>query len=349
MKEKTEKNHGTPSAKTFLRKFPKKVVVTIPAFNEEKTIGDVIRQIPRNCAETVEILVINDGSRDRTVEAAESAGADHILTHQKNLGLGTAFKNGINQALRLGADIIVNIDADGQFNPADIPRLIQPIIDNRAEMVTCSRFKDPRLTPHMPFLKIFGNKFFAKTLNLFLGQRFHDTQCGFRAYSREAAMNLTLFSKYTYTQEVFIDLIKKGFRIMEIPCRVMGQRKGKSRVVKNILSYGLKVSLIIIRSSRDYEPLKFFGFPGAIMMGLGALSGLILFLRWFFIGKVNPYLIVVYANIFLIIVGSLLLVLGLLADMLDRNRQLQEEVLYRMKKEEYNQKERYEHVRHLRL
>ncbi|MBT4651743.1 glycosyltransferase family 2 protein [Candidatus Woesearchaeota archaeon] len=314
-----------------------KVIVIIPAFNEERTISQVVSSIPRNCAEEVEVLVVNDGSKDQTAEIAKQHGAK-VLSHKTNLGLGTTFKDGINQALKMGADIIVNIDADGQFNPQDIPKLLQPIIDNQADMATCSRFKDPRLIPKMPKLKILGNKFFAKILNFFLNRKFHDTQCGFRAYSREAALNLTLFGKYTYTQEVFIDLIKKGFRIVEVPCKVVGERKGKSRVVKNILSYGFKVSLIIVRSMRDYEPLKFFGLTGLFIFLAGALSSLGLFIRFLLVGRYNPYLSLVYLNVFLIIVGILLVILGLIADMLDRNRILQEEILYRLKKKEYNNK-----------
>jgi len=312
-----------------------KLVVIIPAYNEEQTIAQVITSIPRKCVEKVEVLVIDDGSRDGTKEVSLQAGAK-VFSHRTNKGLGLTFRDGINEALRLGADIIVNIDADGQFNPLDIPKLIQPIIDNTADMVTCSRFKDPKLTPQMPKIKIFGNKFFATMLNLFLRKRYTDTQCGFRAYSKEAALNLVLFGRYTYTQEVFIDLVKKGFRIIEIPCRVIGERNGKSRVVKNVFAYGFKVSLIILRSSRDYEPLKFFGLTGLALLGLGSLSSVILFVRWLLIARIDPYMIIIYANVFLIIIGVMLIVLGLLADMLDRNRQLEEEILYRLKKQEFS-------------
>ena len=290
-----------------------KLVVIIPAYNEEQTIAQVITSIPRKCVEKVEVLVIDDGSRDRTKEVSLQAGAK-VFSHRTNKGLGLTFRDGINEALRLGADIIVNIDADGQFNPLDIPKL----------------------TPQMPTIKIFGNKFFATMLNLFLRKRYTDTQCGFRAYSKEAALNLVLFGRYTYTQEVFIDLVKKGFRIIEIPCRVIGERNGKSRVVKNVFAYGFKVSLIILRSSRDYEPLKFFGLTGLALLGLGSLSSVILFVRWLLIARIDPYMIIIYANVFLIIIGVMLIVLGLLADMLDRNRQLEEEILYRLKKQEFS-------------
>ena len=176
-------------------KKPFKVIVMLPAFNEAKTIGRVIEQIPRNCADIVEVLVINDGSRDNTIQVSKEAGADHIFSHTTNLGLGTTFKDGIDQALKLGADIIVNIDADGQFNPHDMPKLLAPILAKRADMVTCSRFKDKSMIPKMPKVKIFGNRLFARILNSFLRKNYYDTQCGFRAYSREAALNLVLGSK----------------------------------------------------------------------------------------------------------------------------------------------------------
>ncbi|MBI2145841.1 glycosyltransferase family 2 protein [Candidatus Woesearchaeota archaeon] len=314
------------------------VVVMIPAYNEESTIGQVIAAIPRNCAEKVKVLVINDASTDHTTESAFRAGADKVISHKKNLGLGITFRDGIHEALKMGADIIVNIDADGQFNPHDIPKLLQPILDDKADMVTCSRFKDPALMPRMPAIKIFGNKLFTKVLNAFLHTHYHDTQCGFRAYSQEAALHLVLFSRYTYTQEVFIDLVKKGFRIQEVPCKVIGERNGKSRVVKNVFSYGLKVALILLRSMRDYEPLKFFGLTGFYLTLLGLLSSLVLFVRWLLISRVDPYLIVIYANVFLIIIGVLFIILGLIADMMDRNRQLQEDILYKLKKQEYRKR-----------
>ncbi len=316
----------------FIRKSDMKVVVMIPAYNEELTIGDVIRSIPKNLADEVEVLVIDDGSKDKTVKVAREANADKIISHNTNKGLGIAFKTGINVALKMGADIIVNIDADGQFNPNDIPKLIQPIIDKKADMVTCSRFLNKKLIPKMPWIKKFGNKLFTKLINIIAKKRYTDTQCGFRAYSKKVALSMTLFGTYTYTQEVFIDLISKGFKIIEIPCEVKGQRKGKSKLVKNVFSYGVKVLLIILRSMRDYQPLKFFGSIGLIVFLIGFISSLTLFIRWLIIHQISPYMSLIYINIILLILGFLLIILALLADMFDRQRKLQEEILYRLKK-----------------
>ncbi|MAG50561.1 glycosyl transferase family 2 [archaeon] len=313
----------------------KKIVVIIPALNEENTLGFVIRDI-KKIVKDAEIIVVNDGSRDNTVNVALEAGATKVISHKRNKGLGVAFKTGINNALKIGADIIVSIDADGQFNPEDIPRLIQPILDEKSDMVTCSRFLHKKYLPKMPLIKRFGNKLFTKLVNIITRRRYTDTQCGFRAYSRKAALSMTLFGEYTYTQEVFIDLISRGFRIIEVPCEVKGQRKGKSKLINNVFSYGVKALLIILRTMRDYQPLKFFGFIGLVVFLVGFTSSLVLSIRWLIIHQIYPYMFLVYINVILLFFGFLLIILAFLADMFDRQRKLQEEILFRLKKEEFN-------------
>ena len=315
-----------------------KIIITIPAYNEEKTVGSVIKAIPRDIAEDIKIVVIDDGSTDNTANIAKKSGADKVVSHNTNKGLGVAFQTGIETALEMNADIAVNIDADGQFNPNDIPRLIKPIIDGKVDMVTCSRFLDKNLEPDMPRIKKFGNAIFTKLVSRLTKQKFTDTQCGFRAYSKEVALRLTLFGVHTYTQEVFLDLATKGMRILEIPCKVKGEREGKSRLVTNVFSYGLKVLLIIIRSFRDYQPLKFFGTIGFGVFFIGFVIGIAMFIRWIFIGIVSPYRSLVNISMLFLIIGFLLLILALIADMFDRHRKLQEEILYRLKKRESEKK-----------
>lgn len=314
----------------------KNLVVLIPAFNEQRTISHVIRKVPRKIPgiKKVSVLVVDDGSSDATAKAASQAGADRIVSHNANKGLGAAFKTGINAGLAMGADIIVNIDADGQFNPADIEKLIKPILQNRADVVTCSRFKDKAICPKMPFIKKFGNKAFTAAINLFTGSSFTDTQCGFRAYSREAALRANLFARFTYTQEVLIDLMQKGMRILEVACQVKGQREGQSRVVSHWYSYGAKALIIVLRTLRDYKPLQFFGSIGLGLFLLGAISALALWIRLLLLHKISPYAWVVYADVILIVLGFLLIVLALIADMVDRQRKLEEEILYRLKREQ---------------
>ncbi len=308
-----------------------KLVVMIPAYNEEKTIQQVIKSIPKNLADKQEILVIDDGSIDNTIKLSKEAGAV-VISHAKNKGLGITFRDGIKKALDMNADIIVNIDADGQFNSQDISKLIQPIIENKADVVTCSRFLIKKYSPKMPKIKRFGNYIIAKLINFITGKKFTDTQCGFRAYSREAALRLNLFGDFTYTQEVFLDLLNKGLTIKEVPCIVLGQRKGKSRLYKNWFNYGLQVSLIILRTIRDHKPLMFFGTIGLSLFSLGFIIDLILFIRWLITQIVSPYASLISIGIFLMVVGFLLIILALLADMYSRQRKLQEEILYQLKK-----------------
>ncbi len=315
-----------------------KLVVIVPAFNEEKTIAGVIKGIPRKIhgISPIEVLVVNDGSSDKTASEARRAGANLVVSHLQNRGLGTAFRTGIEHALKMGADIIVNIDADGQFNSGDIPKLITPIISGEADFATCSRFKDN--SPKMPFIKKIGNCIFTTIISWIVGQAFTDTQCGFRAYSRETALRLNLFGRHTYTQEALLDAMEKGLRIVEVACVVKGQREGKSRVVKNWFFYSIKALNIIIRTVRDQHPLKFFGFFGITFFLSGLIIAAFLAVRLLLEHKIDPFLSLAYAAILLMFLGFLLVILALIADMNSRQRKLQEEILYRLKKKEFNEK-----------
>jgi glycosyltransferase involved in cell wall biosynthesis len=317
-----------------------KLIIIIPAYNEEKFIGNVIKNIIqikndllKKFFDKIILLVINDGSTDSTIEIAKKSGANEIISHKKNEGLGYTFKTGIENALELGADIIVTIDADGQFNPEDIPKLIIPIINEEADMVTCTRFANK--PPKMPLSKKFGNKRFTKLVNRLTKSNFTDTQCGFRAYSREAALHLTLFGRYTYTQEVFLDLVIKGLKIIEVPCNVKGEREGKSRLIKSIPSYGINSLMILFRAYRDSQPLRFFGSIGALLFIPGVIIALILAIRLILIHQIYPFMSLAWVSLAMIIIGVLLFVLALVADMYVRQRKLQEEILYRLKKSNY--------------
>src|SRR3989344_3895807 len=251
-----------------------KLIVIIPAYNEERTIKEVISKIPRvnKRISQTEVIVVDDGSKDRTSVLAKEAGAI-VVSHIGNKGVGVAFRTGIEEALKRKADVIVNMDGDGQFNPNDIPKLIEPILDKKADFVTATRFSDGKLIGNMPFVKKIGNKLFTSLTSKLVGQRFTDTQCGFRAYSREAALRLNLYGKFTYTQEVFLDLANKGLRIMEVPLYVKAKREfGKSKVVKSVPKYIFQALTIIIRSIRDYKPLAFFGVIGLFSLLLGFIN-----------------------------------------------------------------------------
>lgn len=299
-----------------------KLVVQVPAYNESKSIANVVKSIPRTVKGIgkVKVVVVDDGSRDNTAKIAQGAGADRVVSHTINRGLGVAFRTGIENALRMGADVVVNIDADGQFNSNDIPALIKPVLEGKADLVTCTRFSE-EMPAEMPFMKRIGNRFFTWLTSLLTGQRFTDTQCGFRAYSQEACLRMNLFGRFTYTQEVLLDLIYKGLRVIELPFEVKPQREGKSRVVKHWWSYGMKAMMIIVRAIRDHHPLKFFGGIGIVSLLLAVVSAIVMRT-----GIVTQGLMVM---------GLLLIVLALLADMNFRQRKLIEEQLYLEKKRDW--------------
>jgi glycosyltransferase involved in cell wall biosynthesis len=332
---------GTAS---FTEETNMKLVVTIPAQNEEKTIGSVVRGVPRDIQgiSEIEIIVMDDGSTDNTSKEARDAGAIVVTIHGRP-GLGKVFKTGQDRAMRRGADIIVNIDGDGQFNSGDIPKLIQPILDDEADFVTCSRFKDPSLWPTMPKVKFWGNGVVTKMINWVCGgTSFSDVSCGFRAFSREASYRLTLFGRYTYTQETFIDLFSKGMRIMEVPLAVRGVREhGKSRVAGSVLKYATNSLPIIVRAMRDIQPLKFFGgialgflVPGLLMaMFVAGWYGY----TWMYEprARTSPFTSLITIGGVMITLSFVMYVMALLADMMGRHRRISEELLYLARKKLY--------------
>ena len=313
-----------------------KLVVTIPAYNEEETVARVVTEIPRAIegVDQVEVLVIDDGSSDGTVQQAKEAGADRVVSHTAKNGVGAAFSTGKDFALRMGADIIVTMDADGQFDPNDIPRLIEPILQGQADFVTGSRFLDRSLKPKMPWIKQMGNSLFTRIVNFLTGQKLADTQCGFRAYSCEAALRLNTFGDFTYTQEVLIDLLNKRMKVREVPVQVR-QREGKSKVVTHWYSYGLKALVIAMRVFRDHKPLRFFGAISLLALIPGVTIGLFVLVHWAITGRTSPFTSLLYLVVVLLILGTIFLVLALIADMLGRLRRIEEEQLYYSKLQRY--------------
>ena len=311
-----------------------KLAVIIPALNEQATLAEVIDRIPKRMegVDDVAIIVVDDGSTDATADVARQAGAD-VATHRYNRGVGAAFRTGIDTALAADADLIVNMDADAQFDPTDIPALIEPILAGRAEMTSCSRFAHPQYVPEMPAVKIWGNRMMCRLISkICWGVRYTDVSCGFRAYTRRTAMRLTLFGEFTYTQETFIDLIAKGVPIEEVPLRVQGQRSiGASRVASNLVRYAGRSAAIILRAARDVRPLAFFGSAGVVFLIAGTLCGLTVFGWWLVTGYTRPIKSVLFGASAFLILGFLLIVFALLADMLGRQRILMQEILFRMK------------------
>ena len=313
------------------------LVVTIPAFDEAGTIVDVIRRIPRDIRRIskVDVVVIDDGSTDETAELAAQAGAK-VVSFSHNKGLGAAFGQALRTALALGADIIVNIDADGQFNPEDIATLISPIMDGKADMVTASRFADPDLVPEMPWIKKWGNGKVADIVNKLTGQSLCDVSCGFRAYSRDAALRATLLGGHTYTHEVILDLAFRGLRIIEIPIKVIGVRKvGKSKVAGNLWEYGWNSLIIILRAFRDYRPMHVFGGISLVFLILALFCGSFVLSHYFATGGFSPYIFVAFLGGGFGFISLICYITALLAGMINRLRILQDEQLFLLRKQEY--------------
>lgn len=320
-----------------------KLVILIPAYNEAESIAQVIRSMPDQIEgiTQIQILVVDDGSKDDTAVLAREAGAT-VVSHPYNQGVGKAFNTGLSTALEMGADIMVNIDADGQFSPNDIPLMIKPIVDGKADFVSGNRFRtaDGKLVrpDYMSKIKFWGNQRMSDLISFITGKRYDDVSCGFRAYSKEALMRLNLTGKFTYTQESFLDLANKGLVIRTIPVDVKYFPERKSRVAGSIMKYMFQTSKIIFRAYRDYNPLKFFGLLGLAPFLIGLGLGIFMIVHYLTTGAFSPYIFVAFSAVYLVTLAILLWVVGILADMFVRIRLNQEQLLYAEKKRRYDDK-----------
>ncbi len=309
-----------------------KLLVIIPAYNEVENIKQTIKNIPSYIEgiNGINILVIDDGSTDNTKEIAQQAGAI-VVSHTSNQGVGAALITGLNYALKRKFDLVVNIDADGQFNPTEIKKLIKPILTRQADFVAGDRFSQGR-PANMPLSKYYGNKIMSRFISWLTGERFSDVSCGFRAYSREALLNLNLFGQFTYTQEMFLDLSFKKIKIKQVPIEVKYFVNRKSKVANNLLVYIYKTLKIIFRSFVYYKPLRFFSYPAIILFLIGFSFIVFLFYYKLTTGSYSPYKAYGFIGGGLVLFGLLLFIVGLLADIIDKIRQTQDKILYYEKK-----------------
>lgn len=308
-----------------------RLIVQIPAYNEESSIIEVIKSIPKKIPgiKKVQVLVIDDGSKDNTFQSAKKAGADFVIRNTKNMGLAQTFQRGMNFALKHGADIIVNTDADNQYNQSEISKLISPILEGKADIVSGNR--QVETLDHMIPAKKYGNILGSKVVDWAAGYHIIDASSGFRAYSREAALKLFVTSKHTYTHETLIQATHKNLKVIEVPVEFR-KREGHSKLIKSVSSHVKKSMATIMRNTLMYNSLKFFGYLG-ILLGI---LGLVPFLRW--------YILSFLANqggqhIQSLIVGSILLsfaglsiLIGFIADLLAINRRHLEEILYEVRR-----------------
>ncbi|HEM46414.1 MAG TPA: glycosyltransferase family 2 protein [Alphaproteobacteria bacterium] len=305
------------------------VCLILPAWNEEALIGETLAAIP---AIVDRVIVVDDGSRDRTAEIAREHGAE-VVSHGRNRGVGAAFNTGLRAALARDVDIVVNMDADGQFDPADIEALLRPMIEQGVDFVTASRFKDERLYPRMSKTKFAGNRLMSALISRMTGRRFFDVSCGFRAYSRDALARLNLFGEFTYTQETFLDFAFKNVSILEVPVEVRGVRKeGTSRVASNLFRYAYQTMKIIVRTVRDYRPFKLFAGLAAVAFLPGVALAVFLAVHYARSGGFSPHKWAGFTAGFLLMIAALCFFLGFVLDMFARMRLNQEEILYQLKK-----------------
>lgn len=307
------------------------IFVMIPAYNEEITIDKVIKEI-KKASNNYKILVIDDGSKDNTSKIARESGADYIIKNKKNLGLAQSFKKGLEECLKLKADVIVNLDADYQYNALEIPKLIKPILEGKADVVLTNR--NVLKLKHMPLGKKYGNLISTLVTRFVSGFPVRDAQSGFRAFSREAALRLNVLSDYTYVQETIIQAVEKKLRILQMPCEFR-ERKGKSRLISSLFSYAKKAGLTILRSFVYYKPLKALLTLSFFPIFLGFLIGL-RYLYFFSIGASGRHIQSLILAAILLIVGFQIIVLAFIADTIGANRKINEELLYLEKKRSYN-------------
>src|SRR5262245_9739392 len=310
-----------------------RLLVSIPALNEEPTVAEVVRGVPREIAGVgaVEVVVVDDGSSDRTGERARAAGAE-VIRHERPLGVGAAFHSALEWGIEHGADLFATLDADGQFDPRDLPALVEPVLAGRADFSTASRFVDPLLAPEMPWVKRWGNRMMSRLISRLAGRTLHDVSCGMRCYSRRAAMHLHLLARFTYTQEVILNLAFKQLRIVEVPIRVRGVlADGESRVAASVWRYGLRTLQIVFRCYRDYHPLRFFGGMAVALLVPAALLGSFLLLHWLGTGQLSPHKWAGFGAAALVALAAAMLQLGVIGDMLNRHRVYLEELLYRQR------------------
>ena len=291
-----------------------KVLLTIPAYNEEKTIGKVIKNIKNVMNKKkykYEIVVVDDGSLDKTPQIAKREGVK-VYSHPRNYGLAETFRTEIKLALKSKADIIVHIDADGQYVAEEIPKLIEPIEKKEADLVLGSRFLGQ--IEEMPLIKKLGNKIFSKIVSKFAGIKITDAQTGFRVFSKEVA-EIPIISTHTYTQEQIIKASKSKFRIIEIPIQFNRRSDGKSRLMKNPFQYGINALITIIRIYRDYRPLTFFGSIGSILFSIGVVTG-VYFIYLHFTTGIKGHLGLLFLMLTFLFTGLQIILFGFLADML---------------------------------
>jgi glycosyltransferase involved in cell wall biosynthesis len=307
-----------------------KLIIQIPCRNEEKYLPITLKDIPKKIegVDCIEILVIDDGSTDRTSEVAKEAGVNHIIRFTNHKGLAAAFSAGLDACLKLGADIIVNTDADNQYYGADIPKLIGPILAGKADIIVGDR--EVANIPHFSKTKIFLQKLGSMVVRRLSGTNIPDVTSGFRAFNREAALKLNVVSRFTYTLETIISAGRKSIAIDSVPIRT-NHKLRESRLFRSNFFY-IKESLITLAKIFSmYRPLQIFTYIGVSIFSFGFLLGL-RYLYFFFLQSTAGHIQSLILSAICLIVGFQICLIGLVSELISINREKLEDILYRIKK-----------------
>jgi glycosyltransferase involved in cell wall biosynthesis len=310
-----------------------KLVINIPCYNEEETLPLVLKELPKKIKgiDKIEVQIVDDGSTDKTIEVAREFGVTRIIRHKRNKGLGIAFKHGVEEAINAGADIFVNTDADNQYPSKYISELVKPVVEHRADLVIGNRrpWKVKHFSPLKRILQRFGN-WLTRSI---LGSNVPDTVSGFRAYSRDAMLRINVVTKFSYVLDTIMQAVQKDLKIESIEIDTNPPTR-KSRLFKNIFQHMKKSGANLIRIFYLYEPLKTFLFVSGIFL----IPALVLTLRYFIIliinGTSNISSLTSAGTFFILF--ALFMFMGIIADSIKTNRMLTEEVLYKLKKKEFN-------------
>ncbi|MBO5087987.1 MAG: glycosyltransferase family 2 protein [Lachnospiraceae bacterium] len=311
-----------------------KLIIQIPCLNEAETLEIALNDLPRQIdgIDEIEYLIINDGSTDNTVEVARNWGVHHIVTFKKNKGLARGFMAGLDACLRAGADIIVNTDADNQYNGEDIEKIVRPIIDGKADIVIGERPIDD--TEHFSPLKKKLQHIGSWTVRVASKSDIPDAPSGFRAYSREAAMRLNVVNEYTYTLETIVQAGHEKMAMTSVPIRTNAELRA-SRLFSSMFGYIKKSMVTIVRSFIMYKPLRFFGGVGAVLFLIGLILG-IRYLVFMFTGDAAGHVQSLILASTLLMMGTMTFVIGLQADIIAANRKILEDVQYHVRKIDYD-------------
>ena len=315
-----------------------KLIIQIPCYNEEETLHIALDALPRQIdgIDEIEYLIINDGSKDMTVKVAEEWGVHYIVNFKRNKGLAHGFVAGLDEALKQGADIIVNTDADNQYCGEDIEKLVRPILEGKADIVIGARPIDS--ISHFSFLKKKLQHLGSWFVRIASDTDIPDAPSGFRAISRDAAMRLHVINEYTYTLETIIQAGREKIAITSVPIRTNAELR-PSRLFRSMRSYIKKSALTIIRAFMMYKPLKFFGIIGMIPFGIGTILGVRYLIYLAFDPNTWHVPSLILAAI-LLLMGVQTFVVGLHADIMAANRMMIEEIKYHLKKMEYDGQEK---------